>query len=116
MGALAQTTAIVNIDTTQPTPLNANFSGFNYEGAASYEPYDYQFNAVAGQLSPGWIRYPGGIVSDAFNWQTGLMLTSPSAPGVANFSTTSFSSTLEASIGELAGKGGHQFLDVGIQA
>jgi hypothetical protein len=116
MGALAQTIAIVNIDTTQPTPLNANFSGFNYEGAASYEPYDYQFNAVAGQLSPGWIRYPGGIVSDAFNWQTGLMLTSPSAPGVANFSTTSFSSTLEASIGELAGKGGHQFLDVGNQA
>jgi hypothetical protein len=116
VGALAQTTAIVNIDTTQLTPLNANFSGFNYEGATSYEPYDYQFNGVAALLSPGWIRYPGGIVSDAFNWQTGLMLTSPSAPGVASFSTTTFSSTLEASIGELAGKGGHQFLDVGREA
>ena len=116
IGAFAQTTATVNIDTTQSTPLNPNFSGFNYEGAASYEPYDYQFNGVAYQLSPGWIRYPGGIVSDAFDWQTGLMFTSPSGPGVASFSTTPFSSTLEASIGELAGKGGHQFLDVGNQA
>ncbi len=112
MGAWAQTTATVNIVTAQPTPLNPYFSGFNYEGAASYEPYDYQFNAVAGLLSPGWIRYPGGIVSDAFSWQTGLMI--PSAVG--QFASTTFESTLTASIAELAGKGGQQFLDVGNQA
>jgi hypothetical protein len=112
IGAFAQITATVNIDTTQTTPLNPNFSGFNYEGAASYEPYDYQFNAVAGQLSPGWIRYPGGIVSDAFSWQTGLM----NSGWVSDFSATPFATTLSDSIGETAGKGGQQFLDVGNQA
>ena len=112
IGALAQVTATVDINTTQATPLNAGFSGFNYEGAASYEPYDYHFNAVAGQVSPGWIRYPAGISSDAFNWQTGLMM--PSA--VLQFQTTSFETTLSDSIGEMAGKGGQQFLDVGNEA
>jgi hypothetical protein len=111
MTASAQVAATVNINTAQSTPLNPNFSGFNYEGAASYEPYDYKFTGVAAQLSPGWIRYPGGIVSDAFSWQTGLMNSATSA-----FSTTQFSSTIDASIGELAGKGGQQFLDVGNQA
>jgi hypothetical protein len=115
IGAWAQTAASINIDITQPTPLNPNFSGFNYEGAASYEPYDYKFNGVAAQLSPGWIRYPGGIVSDSFDWQTGLMFTSPTT-GIGLFSATPFYSTLEASVGELAGKGGQQFLDVGRQA
>ena len=112
IGALAQTTATIDVDTTQTTALSPNFSGFNYEGAASYEPYDPNFNAVAGQLSPGWIRYPGGIVGDAFSWQTGLMIPS----GVGQFASTAFESTLTASIVELAGKGGHQFLDVGNQA
>jgi hypothetical protein len=112
IGACAQATATIDIVTAQPTPLNAGFSGFNYEGAASYEPYDYHLNAVAGQVSPGWIRYPAGIASDAFSWQTGLMI--PSA--VLQFQTTSFESTLTASIGEMAGKGGHQFLDVGNEA
>lgn len=108
----AQVTAAIDIVTTQATPLNPGFSGFNYEGAASYEPYDYQFNAVAAQLSPGWIRYPGGIVSDAFDWQTGLMNLS----AVPQFASTTFESTLTASIAELAGKGGQQFLDVGNEA
>src|ERR1039458_4061590 len=112
IGAFAQVAATVNISTSQTTPLNPGFSGFNYEGAASYEPYDYQFNAVAGQLSPGWIRYPAGISSDAFNWQTGLMM--PSA--VLQFQTTSFETTLSDSIGAMAGKGGQQFLDVGNEA
>jgi hypothetical protein len=30
-------------------------------------------NNLAAQLSPGWVRYPSGSFSDAFNWQTGLM-------------------------------------------
>lgn len=113
IGAFAQTSATIDISTAQPTALNPGFSGFNYEGAASYEPYDYQFNAVAGQLSPGWIRYPGGIVSDAFDWQTGLMLPNSA---IQQFASTTFYSTLTASISELAGKGGQQFLDVGNQA
>ena len=113
VGASAQTTtATINVDTSQPTPLNPNFSGFNYEGATSYEPYDYKFNGVAAQLSPGWIRYPGGIVSDAFNWQTGLMNSS----WVTEFSSTAFATTLTDSIEEVGGKGGQQFLDVGREA
>ena len=112
VNAPAQTAATVNINTAQTTPLNPGFSGFNYEGATSYEPYDYQFNAAASQLSPGWIRYPGGIASDAFSWQTGLINTS----WVNHFSSTQFAGTLSSSISEFAGKGGQQFLDVGRQA
>src|SRR5580704_7594084 len=110
--AFAQVGATIDINTAQTTPLNAGFSGFNYEGAVPYEPYDPSFNAVAAQLSPGWIRYPAGIASDAFTWQTGQM--SPS--WVEQFQTTNFESTLSDSIPEIAGKGGHQFLDVGNQA
>ena len=110
--AVAQVAATIDINTAQTTQLNAGFSGFNYEAAVPYEPYDPLFNAVAAQLSPGWIRYPAGISSDAFVWQTGLM--SPS--WVAQFQSTNFESTLSDSIGWIAGKGGHQFADVGNQA
>ena len=108
----AQTTAAVDINTAQATPLNAGFSGFNYEGVVPYEPYDYRFNAVAAQLWPGWVRYPSGIASDAFDWHTGLMVPA----WVAQFQSTNFATSLSQSVGWVAGKGGHEFLDVGRQA
>ena len=72
--ALAQVSATIDIDATHTTPLNANFSGFNDEVVFPAEFYDYRLNNMAAQLSPGWVRYPSGIFSDAFNWQTGMMV------------------------------------------
>ncbi len=110
--AVAQMAAAIEVNAGQTTPLNAGFSGFNYEAAVPYEPYDPLFNAVAAQLSPGWIRYPAGISSDAFIWQTGLM----SLPWITQFQSTNFETTLSDSVPWIAGKGGHQFADVGNQA
>ena len=36
----AQVAATIDVNATQTTPLNAGFSGFNYEAAVPYEPYD----------------------------------------------------------------------------
>src|ERR1017187_7733729 len=72
--ASAQVSATIDIATTGATPLNSNFSGFNDEVVFPAEFFDYRLNNLAAQLSPGWVRYPSGAFSDAFNWQTGLMV------------------------------------------
>ncbi|HUA59170.1 MAG TPA: hypothetical protein VML19_10475, partial [Verrucomicrobiae bacterium] len=74
--AVAQNTAAIDIDTSHTTPLSPNFSGFNDEVVYATEYYDYHFNNLAAQLSPQWVRYPSGLFSQAFNWQTGLMVPS----------------------------------------
>jgi hypothetical protein len=73
-GALSQTTATIDIDPAHTTPLNSHFSGFNDEAVFPAEYFDYRFNTVSAQLSPGWVRYPSGIFADAFNGKTGLMV------------------------------------------
>ena len=88
--AHAQISATVQIDTTQTTPLNANFSGFNDEVVFPEEYFDYRLNNLAAQLSPDWVRYPSGSFSSAFNWQTGLMVPS----WVAQFQGTSIGALL----------------------
>src|ERR1035438_6629684 len=75
LSAWAQVSATIDIDTTHTTPLNANFSGFNDEVVFPAEFFDYRLNNLAAQLTPGWVRYPSGSFSDAFNWQTGLMVS-----------------------------------------
>jgi len=50
-----------------------DFSGFNDEVVFPAEYFDYRLNNLAAQLSPGWVRYPSGLFSNAFNWRTGLM-------------------------------------------
>ena len=69
--AAAQTPATIDIDTTTTTPIHANFSGYNDEVSEPIEYYDYHFNALALRQDIGWVRFPGGISSDAYNWQTG---------------------------------------------
>jgi hypothetical protein len=61
LNALAQSTATIDIDTSRATPLNSHFSGFNDEVVFPAEYFDYRFNNLAAQLSPGWVRYPSGI-------------------------------------------------------
>lgn len=105
--ALAQVPATIDIDATRATPLNASFSGFNDEVVFPAEFYDYRLNNVAAQLSPGWVRYPSGLFSQALNWQTGMMQPA----WVAQFAGTDVSTLLNQSVGWVNGKGGGSFVD-----
>lgn len=68
----AQTSAVIDIDTSRTTPVSPNFSGVNAEASFPVEYWDYRFNALAAKLGLGWVRFPGGAESDIYNWQTGL--------------------------------------------
>ena len=110
--ALAQVTATIDIDTTHTTPLNANFSGFNDEIVFPAEFFDYRLNNLAAQLSPGWVRYPSGSFSDAFNWQTSLMVPS----WAAEFQGTNIAGLLTDGVPWANGKGGGSFVDAANRA
>jgi uncharacterized protein (TIGR03437 family) len=103
----AQVTATIAIDTTQSTPLNANFSGFNDEVVFPAEFYDYRLNNIAAQLSPGWVRYPSGSFSAAFDWQTGMMVPA----WAAQFQGTTIASLIAEGVPWVDGKGGGSFVD-----
>ena len=107
LNAWAQVSASIDIDTTHTTPLNANFSGFNDEVVFPAEFFDYRLNNLAAQLSPGWVRYPSGSFSDAFNWQTGLMVPS----WVKQFQGTNIATLLSEGLPWTNGKGGGSFVD-----
>src|ERR1035438_1908721 len=105
--ALAQGSATIDVATARTAPLNSNFSGFNDEVVFPAEFFDYRLNNLAAQLSPGWVRYPSGIFSDAFNWQTGLMVPS----WVAQFQGTNIATLLSEGLPWTNGKGGGSFVD-----
>ena len=106
-GASAQISATIDIDSSRSTPLNANFSGFNDEVAFPAEYFDYRLNNLAAQLSPGWVRYPSGSYSEAFDWQTGLMV-----PGwVEQFQGTMTGNLVSQGLPLVNGKGGGSFVD-----
>jgi len=64
--------AYVNIDMTTTTPIVSGFSGFDDEHTITgVEYYDPKFVSAVQALKPGWIRFPGGTVSMAFDWQAG---------------------------------------------
>ncbi|HML16084.1 MAG TPA: hypothetical protein VK419_03625, partial [Bryobacteraceae bacterium] len=108
----AQATATIDIDTAHTTPLNSNFSGFNDEVVFPAEFYDFRLNVIAAQLSPAWVRYPSGMFSDAFNWQTGLMV-----PGWADqFAATNAGTLMEEGVAWADGKGGGSFVDAANRA
>jgi hypothetical protein len=76
--AAAQTgsNVVVAFTTTNATPLNPGFAGFCTAMQTSAVEYDdTNFQQMAATLSPGWLRYPGGSVDDAFAWTNGLTLT-----------------------------------------
>ena len=62
-------TTTISIDTTRTTPVPRGFSGFNYTIRAIGNEAD--FAAAVKSVSPGWIRYPAGTGSQAFDWSTG---------------------------------------------
>ena len=112
LSAWAQVPATIDIDTTRTTPLHAGFSGFNDEVVFPAEYFDYRLNNVAAQLSPGWVRYPSGLFSQAFNWRTGLMVPS----WVAQFQDTNVATLLSESVAWVNGKGGGSFADAATRA
>lgn len=105
--AQAPATATVNIDTKSSTPLNAHFSGFNDEVPFPPEFYDYRLNDIAATLSPSWVRYPSGLFSQAFDWQTGLIVSS----WAQQFDGTNVATLINEAAPWVAGKGGGSFVD-----
>jgi hypothetical protein len=111
-GAFSQTTATIDIDPAHTTPLNSHFSGFNDEVVFPAEYFDYRFNNMATQLSPGWVRYPSGIFADAFDWKTGLMVSS----WAAQFVGTNIGPLINNGVPWANGKGGGSFVDAANRA
>jgi hypothetical protein len=66
---------IVNFVTSSSTPLNRGFNGFNNNLKNAVEYYDPNFQHILKTLSPGWLRFPGGTDSEAFDWETGEIVS-----------------------------------------
>src|SRR5262249_8762590 len=68
----AQPSVYIAISTSNPTAIGPAFAGFNValmDAALSYT--DPRLITVAQRLAPGWLRYPAGTRSEAFDWMTG---------------------------------------------
>lgn len=60
------------MDTSQPTAIAPGFSGFADEYLLTGVEYsDPKYLQAVQALHPGFIRYPSGLPSMAFDWQTG---------------------------------------------
>ena len=75
----------IAVSTASPRALTGRFSGFNEADiryAVSYR--DPRYQAQIALLQPGWLRFPGGTASDAFEWSTGTeplsMVNDPAFP------------------------------------
>lgn len=106
--------AVVDISTSNPTALNPGFSGFNlalvWYGVSYRDP---SFRQQAAALRPGWLRYPAGTGSDAFDWSTGFTRQE----WVDRFSgTPEVQQVLESTIPILGGKGGDSIADFALMA
>jgi hypothetical protein len=111
--AQAQTNVIVNFVTTNATPLNPGFSGFNNGLKTAVEYYDNNFQQMVATLSPGWLRYPAGTESEAFDWSSGLMLPA----WISVLSKNLYQSNiLENALSIVNGKGGSRFGDFAAMA
>jgi hypothetical protein len=63
---------VVDINPRKSHLLSPGFSGFNtadLEYAVSFR--DPRYQRLAASLEPGWYRFPGGAVSNVYDWQTG---------------------------------------------
>ena len=109
--AQAGTNLVVSFSTTNTTPLNLGFAGFTADLMTGGEEYgDTNFQRYASQLSPGWLRFPGGRTSDAFSWSNGL--TVATWINELNASNDAFAGTLcQYTYEPLIGKGGLMLTD-----
>ena len=64
----------ISLNTTTSTPLAHGFSGFDDEYLINGVGYwDPKYLAMVEPLKAGWIRFPSGSPSMAFDWQTGYL-------------------------------------------
>jgi hypothetical protein len=109
--SVAQTTATIDIDTTSTIPVNPGFSGVSDDLVFPVEYWDYHFNSLAAQIDYGWVRFPGGNTSDIYNWQTGEQVSG----WLTQFGNNQPSGT-QASIAQVAGRGGAKLMDAANRA
>jgi len=63
------TKVTVNINTQTASTMAAGFSGFNAPQLRNgVEYFDPKFMAAVAPLKPGWLRFPGGTSSMAYDW------------------------------------------------
>ena len=98
----------VNFVTTTATPLNPGFNGFNGNMSHAVEYYDTNFQRMLTTLSPGWLMFPGGTESEAFNWASGEIVPA----WVEALSAKPYTHDINAAaLPIVAGKGGASFSD-----
>ncbi|HXR03151.1 MAG TPA: hypothetical protein VN836_00410 [Verrucomicrobiae bacterium] len=111
--AQAQVDVVVSFVTTNSTPLNPGFGGFNNGLKNAVEYYDTNFQQMVTTLSPGWLRFPAGTESEAFDWSSGQMVRA----WINALSANSYQSNiLENALPIVAGKGGSPFSDFAAMA
>jgi hypothetical protein len=65
---------VISVNTAATAPLAAGFSGFDDEYLIDgVEYWDPKYIAMVEPLKPGWIRFPSGTPSMAFDWQLSHM-------------------------------------------
>lgn len=102
-------TATAEISTSAGTAINPGYGGYNLAMVwygVSYR--DANFRAAAAALSAGWLRFPAGTGSLAFDWTTGLSRPEWAARFVADAGTYDL---LQGALATLGGKGGDRIQD-----
>jgi hypothetical protein len=106
--ARAQSVVSVNVVTTTATPLNPGFNGFNSNMLNAVEYYDTNLQHTLTALSPGWLRFPGGTDSEAFDWASGEIVSA----WVDALAAKKYQHDINAAAQPIvAGKGGASFSD-----
>ena len=101
---------IVNFVTSGATPLNPGFNGFNNNLKNAVEYYDPNYQKILKKLSPGWLRFPGGTDSEAFDWVFGEIV--PEWVTALATNPDSYQHDINAAAQPIvAGKGGSSFCD-----
>jgi hypothetical protein len=99
--------AVANINMTTTNPLPVGFSGYQDEyDLNAVEYWDPKYIPFVQALKPGWMRFPGGTPTMAFDWQSGHMnqtwINTLSADGVSSTALAGMSRGLQL----LQAKGG----------
>ncbi len=98
----------VNFVTSTATPLNPGFNGFNYSLRNAVEYYDPNLQHILTTLSPGWLSFPGGTDSEAFDWASGEIVSAWIDALAAKPYTHDINAADQPIV---AGKGGSSFSD-----
>jgi len=74
--ACAASGPVINVNTKTKIAIAAGFSGFNTPQLRNgVEYFDPKFLAAVTPLKPGWVRFPAGTASIAFDWNAGHINT-----------------------------------------